>query len=232
MGVIDYDSLDKLAARHRKWRHQYSELSRAYVSGEGDNPLAFIVGEAPGAQEEIRRRPFVGDSGIVLRDLMAIAHLHTKDWQHLCDACEGVGNYAMCGKCGGFPRQYGVANCWLTNVVKYRPPGNATPSPEMVESVRHLLREEWLAVGSPKLVIPVGAVALHAILGYRQSILAMAGRPFPYKSKQGLDMVMWPMVHPSYGLKNPSIQPAIEKDWINLQNWLDKGALEYFKQDW
>jgi uracil-DNA glycosylase len=46
------------------------------VAGEGSlRPVAFVVGEAPGAQENTEGRPFVGASGQVLRQLMAMAYL-------------------------------------------------------------------------------------------------------------------------------------------------------------
>lgn len=45
--------------------------SKKYVPPEGpDDPEVVIVGEAPGYQEEIKRRPFVGPSGNFLNDAL------------------------------------------------------------------------------------------------------------------------------------------------------------------
>lgn len=199
---IDQDALDKLARKHKRWRNNHDELSRVYVSGEGDNPSVMVVGEAPGATEEIRRRPFVGDSGLILRSLMASARLHTRDWQT------------------EEPKEYGLANCWLTNVVKFRPPRNRTPTLDEVISARHLLHEEWVAIGKPLIVVAVGAVALTAITGKPRSILAVAGSPISHVTKDNDAMSIWPMIHPSMGVREKSVRPVMEKHWEALNKWL------------
>jgi len=44
------------------------------VFGEGDGPF-FMVGEAPGRQEDLQGRPFVGQAGKVLDELLATANM-------------------------------------------------------------------------------------------------------------------------------------------------------------
>lgn len=236
MGELDYDLLDRLAYDHRRWRnHVAPGLSKVYVSGEGDAPVAMIIGEAPGAQEEAFRRPFIGRSGIVLRELMSFARLFTKDWQFVCEECEGKGDYKNCPTCNGFPREYGVANCWLTNVIKFRPPGNRTPTTREIKTCRKLLHKEWTAIGKPLIVIPVGAVALHAVMGKPLPILKLAGNPIGMINREQRAMTVWPMIHPSYALReeNKGTREVIEKDWHKLHVWLrSSDSFPYKKQDW
>lgn len=201
--LIDQDALDLLARKHRAWWVKYGqELSPTYVSGEGDNPAVLIVGEAPGAVEETRRRPFVGDAGIILRRLMEIAGLRSQ------------------------PVSVKQANCWLTNVVKFRPPRNRTPYWIEVKSVRHLLREEWEVVGKPSIVVPVGAIALSAILGKQTSILTHAGKHFSIKNQDEDEMVIWPMIHPSFAIREESVRPVVEKHWGLLNDWLAQNGYQ------
>lgn len=70
------------------------------VFGEG-NPHApiFIIAEAPGRDEDLQGRPFVGKSGQLLDKIL--------------DAC-------------GFTRREHV---FMSNIIKCRPPNNRTPSP-------------------------------------------------------------------------------------------------------
>lgn len=217
--MIDHDALDKLKTAHRLWRMHYPDLSKIYVSGEGDAPIALLFGEAPGGQEEIRRRPFVGTAGIVMRDLMALAGLYSEAWKtgtvgpkYEAPTVDPIGGYAP--------------NCWLTNVVKFRPPRNRTPIPREIMSVRQLLRDEWFAVGRPRIIIPVGGVALHALSGRKHSILAMAGKMYRQKSvtRPRIDLYIWPMVHPSFGVRsgNAQIQELLERDWLKLGAWLNE----------
>jgi len=200
---IDYDELDRIAQMHRQWRGLYPALSNVHVMGEGDNPEAFIFGEAPGATEEIKERPFVGQTGKVLRQLMAFAGLAAAISDHWHNPKHPL---------------YGKANCWLTNVVQFRPPHNRTPTDLEITSVRPLLRREWEAVGKPPVIIPVGGVALFALTGRKQSILRAAGKLHRYR-----DLYVWPMVHPSYAIRNNSdrLKELLEEDWIKLGKWLD-----------
>jgi uracil-DNA glycosylase family 4 len=80
------------------------------VFGEGD-PHAdlMIVGEAPGRDEDIQGRPFVGRSGQLLDRLIAEE--------------------------AGLRRD----QTYIANVVKCRPPGNRDPRPEEIESCRPYL---------------------------------------------------------------------------------------------
>lgn len=172
-----------------------------YVPGEGDNPTALIIGEAPGAHEHVQRRPFVGPAGQAMRDLMAIAGLYADTPAPLHPDSP-------------------QPNCWLTNVVKFRPAGNRKPTDAEIAAARPYLNREWRAVGMPQLIIPVGGSALQAFTGQKQSILRAAGKLHMAKTRKGVDLFVWPMVHPSFGIRNPPVRPLLEADWQALAGWL------------
>ncbi|MDR0662652.1 MAG: uracil-DNA glycosylase [Spirochaetaceae bacterium] len=70
------------------------------VPGEGARrPLALVVGEGPGADEDSSGRPFVGAAGRLLDQMLASIGLDRN------------------------------RNCFIANVVKCRPPGNRDPLP-------------------------------------------------------------------------------------------------------
>lgn len=205
--MIKWGVLSRIADDAEDLRGVFPQLSTAkYVGGEGDSPEAFIIGEAPGGDEDIARRPFVGPAGKVLRQLMALANLRATP----TGTFDGALN----------------PNCWLTNVVKFRPPKNRTPTPTEVLAFRPLLRREWHAVGRPALIIPVGGVALWAVAGKQLSILRAAGKCHYYKAKDGSKLAIWPMVHPSYGMRSGSeqLQEVLEQDWIKLREWRNANA--------
>jgi uracil-DNA glycosylase len=182
-----------------------------FVPGEGteEGAKAFIIGEAPGAQEAIKRRPFVGPAGAIQRRLMAIAGLRS------------VPSRIDVTRIDQEPREYvngAPANCWLTNVLHYRPPGNRKPTLEEIRTARPYLVDEWKAVGSPKLVIPVGSTAIQTVTNTNMSILKVSGRVMTFPSSP--NVYVWPMIHPSFGLRQPAMQPIIEKDWRKLARWM------------
>lgn len=203
---VDPVKLEWVEQEAHSLRSAFQSLGRVYVPGEGDNASAFIVGEAPGATEEIMRRPFVGRCA-VLRDLMALASLHTTDLYE-----DGRDSAPTAG-----------ANVWLTNVVKFRPPNNRNPTTPEIKAFRKLLQDEWQAVGAPPLIIPVGGIALSAIFGKPMSILRAAGKcHYTRSTYTGKELHIWPMVHPSFVIRQPGniqLQDLIEQDWERLGVW-------------
>lgn len=176
------------------------------MGGEGANPIAMIIGEAPGAQEELQSRPFVGPAGLVLRDLMAIAGLNANPYPYPLN--------------GEIP-----TNSWLTNTVKFRPFRNRTPTNHEILVFREYLLIEWQAIGRPEIIIPVGGAALTAVLGLgSHSILKMAGQLInrPSRTVPNLMLAIWPMVHPSFAMRSGStrLQELLERDWQRLGAWL------------
>ncbi|MDR2019968.1 MAG: uracil-DNA glycosylase [Treponema sp.] len=95
------DSLDRIAGEIRLCTGCPLHATRnKAVPGEGvSRPLALIVGEGPGADEDASGRPFVGKAGRLLDKMLASIGLFREK------------------------------NCFIANVVKCRPPGNRDPLP-------------------------------------------------------------------------------------------------------
>lgn len=198
---INLESLEAIRWAHFELRRvqKFNDLMESnYVPGEGNFAQVMLIGEAPGAQEDVARRPFIGQAGQVLRELMLIAELYT-----------------------GYTPHFGTPNCWLTNVLKFRPPRNRNPTPQEIKIFRHLLRSEWQAIGQPRVIVPIGAIALTAVLGKPTGILAHSGKLRRETSRSGQQLALWPMIHPSYGLRNKPVQPLIEKDWEKFGAWFN-----------
>lgn len=179
----------------------------------GDGPpdaKIMIVGEAPGAQENGAGRPFVGASGRVMDQLIGL--MATGPESSVTD--EPFRN-----------------RCFVTNVVKYRPAGNATPRLSAILHARESLRKEWMVV-RPRLTIAVGTVAHTAIHreGYRSiaSCRLQAGQPYEYARKSDAEVRRYciSIYHPAYAMhqrdpkKKQQIQDMIERDWEALGDWL------------
>jgi DNA polymerase len=83
------------------------------IFGEG-NPQApiFIIGEAPGRDEDLKGRPFVGRSGQLLDKIL-----------HAC----------------GFNRYQHV---FISNIIKCRPPSNRVPCPEEIRVCKPYLLQQ------------------------------------------------------------------------------------------
>ncbi|MCL2380828.1 MAG: uracil-DNA glycosylase [Treponema sp.] len=83
------------------------------VPGEGPNrPLAMVIGEGPGADEDATGRPFVGRAGQLLDKMLASVAL------------------------------YRDKNCFIANIVKCRPPKNRDPQPEEIAACIPFLKRQ------------------------------------------------------------------------------------------
>lgn len=95
--------------------------------------------------------------------------------------------------------------CYVTNIVKYRPTDNATPSDDELEKWRPLLIEE-LRLVKPQVIVTLGASALKALtLNYDVKITKERGKSGLFQLGEGFgSTIIIPAFHPSYCLRSGS----------------------------
>jgi DNA polymerase len=176
--VRHFDSLASLyAALAREDAPPSPGFSDHVVPGEGaPNASVMFVGEQPGDQEDLAGRPFVGPAG------------------QLLDQCLDE---------AGMSRD----QAFLTNAVKrfkFAPRGkrriHQTPTAGDIAHYRWWLAEEIRLV-NPRIVVALGATALHALSGRKQALNPIRGMAQPWN-----DRCMLVTVHPSYLLRLPDAQ--------------------------
>lgn len=103
-----------------------------------DTPLLLIVGEAPGKEEDAEGRPFVGESGILLREALRSTKILKKN------------------------------NTLISNTIKCRPPENKFPQDKNIPRLcvsRWLYKE--IAIIEPKRMLLLGGQALLFVAGMK-----------------------------------------------------------------
>jgi len=192
--------LDALRARYESDApHQHFNTSYTnIVFGEGapDAELMF-VGEAPGEQEDLTGRPFVGRAGQLLEKMIV----------------------AM-----GFSRE----SVYICNVLKTRPPNNATPTSEEARLCAPYLLEQ-IRIIAPKAIVTLGLPASHMLLGTTSPMHALRGRwhAFPPPASAGgiisdhdgahyPEIEVMPTYHPAYLLRSYTEENR-RKVWSDLQ---------------
>lgn len=138
------------------------EKRRQAVPGVGNrNAQLMLVGEGPGAEEDQRGEPFVGQAGRLLDNMLISIGLNR-------DPAAGAN---------------GV---YIANAVKCRPPHNRTPeAPELAACLPYLERQ--IALVAPRLLIALGRPAAQALLGSEISIGAARGKRF---ERDGIPVVV------------------------------------------
>jgi uracil-DNA glycosylase len=152
------------------------------VIGRG-NPQGsiLIVGEGPGQNEDETGLPFVGKAGQLLEKILESVQLNSEKDVYIC------------------------------NVVKCRPPGNRTPTPEESETCKPYLLEQIRLV-NPKIILLTGATAVRALTGDKRGITKIRGQ---WMEWQGY--LCMPIFHPAYLLRNPSRESGSPK-WLMWQD--------------
>jgi uracil-DNA glycosylase len=108
------DSLEAIAEEIRSCRAcRLCEKRKLAVPGQGPGaPLAMVVGEGPGSEEDMSGLPFVGPAGKLLDKMLASIGLDRR------------------------------SNCFIANVVKCRPPQNRDPAADEQEACLGYLRRQ------------------------------------------------------------------------------------------
>ena len=180
---MDLFDLKSIAARKPE---ELAELSDNLVFGSGDPDASLmLIGEAPGADEDLAGEPFVGRAGQLLDQILESA---------------------------GLDRD----SIWITNMVKYRPPGNRNPTPAEVAASEGVLLEEIRLV-NPQVLVPLGNVPTQYLLQTREGISRLQGNWFEFRGIR-----VMPLYHPAYLLRNASRTQGSPK-W---QTWQSVTALK------
>lgn len=156
------------------------------VIGSGPSaPQLMVIGEAPGRSEDEGGEPFIGRSGQLLFRLL--------------DEEVGVTR----------------SQCFVTNVVKCRPPANRTPTFIEIKTCRPWL-DEQLALITPRVVLALGNTASRAVFGFESPMGAVHGRVVHLGAVPGLATY-----HPAAALRGgSSVVQVMRRDLAVLRQLL------------
>ena len=100
---------------------------------------------------------------------------------------------------------------FITNVVKYRPPNNKTPTyQESLIWAKAYLNDEIIAI-APRIIVTLGACPTKVFLGDN---IRMADHQGTLVQLNNITLI--PTYHPAYLLRNPHAIPTVKKTLKNL----------------
>ena len=111
---------------------------------------------------------------------------------------------------------------YISNVVKCRPPGNRVPSRSEMDGCFPYL-ESQIALIKPALIVTLGNTSTQWLMPDIPGITKSHGRFFTWRG----GILLFPMFHPSYLLRNPSREKGSPKylTWLDIQKvsqWIDE----------
>ena len=169
------------------------EKTLVFGEGQCDHPPIMLIGEAPGEQETLQGRPFVGKAGKNLNAFLEVVGLKREDIY--------------------------ISNVVKVRPTKVSPKGsvsNRPPNPEELALFTPYLYEEILLV-QPKMIVTLGNVALKALLGKNAVIGAYHGQ-VTQATVQGQAFEVFPLYHPASVIYNRSLTETYQEDLHKLKN--------------
>ena len=135
-----------------------------------------VVGEAPGAEEDARGEPFVGQAGRLLDNMLGAIGLDRAGAQ-------------------GEP-------VYIANVLKCRPPSNRNPAPEEVACCEPFLRRQ-IALVRPRIILAMGRFAAQSLLRTEAAVGTLRGSVHRLPGAEDGPPVLV-TYHPAYLLRTPA----------------------------
>ena len=152
------------------------------VFGRGNpNSNLFVIGEGPGQQEDEQGLAFVGRAGKMLDSAFLAVGIDTNK------------------------------DCYISNIVKCRPPNNRKPLANEVKECMPWLNEQ-IELIKPKVIVLAGSTAVQSYLNIDEPISKLRGKWIIRN-----DIKYMPIFHPSYLLRNPSKEKGKPK-WLTWQD--------------
>lgn len=162
-----------------------------FGEGKADHPPVMLIGEAPGEQESLQGRPFVGKAGKNLDGFLQVLEMRREDIY--------ISN---------------VVKIRPTKVSEKGRVSNRPPNKEELALFTPFLYEEIMQV-KPGMIVTLGNVALKALCGTKAIIGDMHGQVTKVTvqhEKQEAAFRLFPLYHPASIIYNRSLQEVYNGD--------------------
>ena len=103
---------------------------------------------------------------------------------------------------------------YIANVIKCRPPNNRNPEPDEITTCEPVLFRQVDAI-QPKVVVALGAFAVHTLLASKLAISRLRGQVYDYRGAQ-----LVPTFHPAFLLRNPDRKRDVWEDMKKVRSLL------------
>ena len=175
-----------------------------FGEGDSDRPRLMLIGEAPGEQETLQGRPFVGKAGKNLDGFLDVVGLRREE--------------------------IFISNVVKVRPTKVSPKGtvsNRPPSREELALFRPYLYEE-IGVVSPSVIVTLGNVALKSLVGEKAVIGDYHGNLTECEitsAGETRSIRVFPLYHPASIIYNRALSAVYQEDLQKLRALLDSRVI-------
>jgi uracil-DNA glycosylase len=169
------------------------------VLGDGNREATLmLIGEAPGKDEVLQHKPFVGKAGLILTQFLDVIKLNRSD--------------------------IFISNCIKyrlskTNEITGRKSNRPATKRDTEKNRNYLIRE--ISAISPSLIVTLGNVPLKTILNNNKiTIGEVHGSALNCKISENFYSTLFPLYHPASIIYNQSLKQVYDKDIEILRDFL------------
>ncbi len=190
--------LDKLNKTYQEKINEYFNMDTKLVFGDGrPNSEIALVGEAPGKNEVIKGKPFVGQAGKNLDEFIEMLAIKRDDLY--------------------------ITNIVKMRPYKINPQtgreSNRPPTRKEIEIFTDFIKEE-LSIVKPKLIVTLGNVALKCIVDSDSAAIGnLHGSPLEVSFRQ-IAFKLYPLYHPASVIYRPELRKVYLEDLSKLKEYL------------
>lgn len=193
-------TLDDLAQAIQNTSHPFEQFSKRLVFGDGIRTAqVMIIGEAPGADEDEQQKPFVGQSGVLLMDILKTINLERHK------------------------------NFYITNIIPWRPPFNQTPTLDEIKYFLPYIKKHIELINPKMLILigatAYKALSLISSMDHSKTITQIHGQILDIEmqfASGSTKLQACVLLHPSYLLRLPSQKKNMWRDVIGLEKMISK----------
>lgn len=113
-------------------------------------------------------------------------------------------------------------NCYITNILFWRPPGNRKPTPQETAVCLPFVKRH-IELVHPQVLVFLGGTSAGVLLDTTQGITRLRGKWTSYKvtSNGGWSVPALPTYHPAYLLRQPQLKADAWRDFLDIQAKLE-----------
>lgn len=143
-----------------------------------------IIGEAPDRFDDETGVSFSGPSGLLLDKMLASIGLSR------------------------------TTNCYLTNILPWRPPGDRKPTSEEIAICKPFL-DRHIELVAPKAILMIGGLSAQTVLGVSDSVMKLRTRGLTYGNHD--EIYAQCLLSPAYLLNRPVEKALVWKDLLRFE---------------
>lgn len=168
-----------------------------FSDGDADSRI-LLIGEAPGENEIIQKKPFVGKAGKNLDEFIDILGIDRKDL-YITNSVK-IRPYKISSKTG--------------NKI------NKSPSISEIRKFKDLVKDEIIKV-NPEVIVTLGNTPLKQLLDEKSKIGEVHGKPINIELN-GNEFILFPLYHPASVIYRRELKSVYIEDLKKLKEFIKK----------